>query len=386
MPEPTLQDLLAPETADQAKQVLLAALSGVSPPFPVTDWQEGGVARTLVELLAQARSDASVQRSAIAAGGFIGLALGDWLTLLASELYDLTRNPATFSRGTVRLASAASAPPYTIVPGQLVAQSSSGLRFSNTTGGTLAAGGTLDLTWQAESPGAAYNVGVGSITTLATPLPGVTINNPDLGGGTWITALGADAETDTGLRARCRARWPDLGVAPNSSVFDLWARSTEAVDPNPVTRTRVIADASLPGQVDVYLAGEGGAVGSTVVAAVQAYIDPRVPLPSTCMVSDCQNQAIQIVATLYIRNGQQDTALAAANANLEAYFETIDIDGSVYESDVIAALQAPTGVRNVELSVLGFDRLHGAADLDMSTLGGTPHVATIAATITVVVV
>jgi hypothetical protein len=40
-----------------------------------------------------------------------------------------------------------------------------GHRYSNVNGGTLWLGGTLQLTWQAESPGAAYNVANGALTS-----------------------------------------------------------------------------------------------------------------------------------------------------------------------------------------------------------------------------
>ena len=75
-----------------------------------------------------------------------------------------------------------------------------GLKYRNITAGTIPAGGSLPLIFEAESPGAQYNVPNNTITVLNTPLNGVTINNPDPGSGTWITSEGSDVETDERLK------------------------------------------------------------------------------------------------------------------------------------------------------------------------------------------
>src|SRR5579885_3187771 len=97
----SLSDLTTPQTADQIKAQLIAALQDLG--FPVTDWFSGGVGRTLLELLAQGLALFSQLIAAIAAGGFVTQASGDWLTLVASDTYQLTRNAATFTAGNVVL-------------------------------------------------------------------------------------------------------------------------------------------------------------------------------------------------------------------------------------------------------------------------------------------
>lgn len=372
MATPNLSDLLAPQTADQEKTTLLTRLAGKG--FPVTFWGTGGVARTLLELFAAAFSDVINLVIAVASGGFVGLASGGWLVLLAKQLYDLDQIQASFTFGTVVLAAAPTSSGYTVVPGQIVVQSDSGVRFTNTTGGTLAAGGTLAITVQGESTGSAYNVGTGSINALLTPLPGVTVSNPAVGGsGTWITTQGADQESDASLQARCLARWPSLGSAPTQSVFDLWAKTASTE----VTRTREFPDATTPGQVDLYLAGAGGPVSGGAITTVQSFVNPRLPLCVSCVVSNTQAEQIQVTATLYIRNGFQTVAAAAAIAALDAYINGVDIAGVVYESDVFEALQAPQGIRNVELTVLARQSVgSGVGDIDLSVISGTPRVAT----------
>jgi phage-related baseplate assembly protein len=423
---PTLASLLAPPSSDQVKASLLSFLQAQG--FPVTDWEEGGVARTLVEMIATSIAELNKLVALIAASGFVAFSNGDWLTLVAQEVYALSRNQATFTQGVVLLTDSAGAGPFTILPGQLWFGATDGKRFTNTVGAVLPKNGKVSLTVQAESPGVNYNVPTGSVTTLLTPLPGVTASNPyqlgqvvhvGSGSGTivpagtpqvaaqvvvkivqggvanqatcsiatdgvtfgapvsmanstlllgtgiglsfvgtfvagdtysfstsWITSSGTDQENDDALRSRCEARWPSLGVAPNADVYDLWARTAAPQ----VTRTRVRPGATIPGQADLYLATASGPADAATVAAVNAYIEPRIPLTSTVTVASAGPVGVNVEATLYVLNGYQDSALAEATDNLASYVNNVDIGDTIYLSDLIAALQTPTGVRNVVLT------------------------------------
>jgi uncharacterized phage protein gp47/JayE len=341
----SLAQLVTPQTPDQIKTTLLARLAAAG--FPVTDWLSGGVARTLVEIFAAGLSDLTTLIAAIAAGGFVDYATGDWLTLLAYQLYELDRNEATFTRGDLVLRDSASAGPFTIVAGELFFQSDGGLRFTNIKDGTLPKGGALTLRIQAESPGASYNVATGSIRTMLTPLPGVTCNNPRIAGrGTWITASGTNEETDASLQSRCKARWPTLGSAATGPVYDLWAKTASSQ----VTRTQVTADPNVPGQVDLLIAGSAGALGQGVINAVAAYIDPRIPLTSTLKVESAVDDPVDIAATVYVTTDLEQAAEDAINLNLGTLIQSIPIGGTVYLSTIIDVLQNPEGVRNVELT------------------------------------
>jgi uncharacterized phage protein gp47/JayE len=422
----TLEDLTTPETPDQEKAGLLASLQAKL--FPVTDWIPGSAGRTIVEAVSKALSDLTSLVSTIAAGGFLGYASGDWLTLLASDIYGLTRNPSAFTKGKVVLTAAATAGPFTIVAGQLFFKSTSGQIYVNTTGGTLSMGGTLTLSVQAQNPGSQGNAPANTVTVLATPLPGVTVNNPvqigavahgGAGSGTttptgtpsvnssviakitksggtgvgtfqystdggvsfsadqtivasftglvaatgltlafagtftngdtysfntsWITSSGADQETDDALRSRCQARWPSLGVAPTSNVYDLWARTAAPI----VTRTVVRTDPTVAGQVDVVLATPDGPTDGTTVSAVAAYIAQREPVPAISSVQSAAALSVAVTATIYVTSGQQDAATAQATANLQGYFSSIPIGGTVYLAEIIRYLADAQGVVNV---------------------------------------
>lgn len=358
----TLTELTAGQTLDEVRQDALDALAGAG--FPVTSWRSGDVARTLVEvdalaLYELARSGGVI--SQIAAGGLLSTAAGDWLTLLAREVYALPRNPAVATVGTVRLTCAADAGPYSIAPGQLWFASSAGLRFNSANPGTvtLPSGGTLDIPVRAEASGQAYNVANGTITNLLTSLAGVTCNNPDPGSGTWITTQGVDEESDAALISRCQARWPESGYGSPGASYDLWARTA---DPT-ITRTNVVASATTAGQVDVYVAGAGGPSGAGAVSAAQTYINARAPLTAVPVVTAATSLALTVTATIYGKAQYQTAALAAANAALQSLIANTAIGGKVYRSAIIEALMGPVGVENVAVAAPAGDTTLTAAQV-----------------------
>ena len=166
------------------------------PSLGVTSWQSGGALRTITEIDAAALADFSSSQLTITAAGFLqawlnptslGLSAAPpdaWLDLLGQNFYGLTRTAAVVTQGLATLTAAAAAGPYTISPGTMFIADAAGHRYSNLTGGTLALGGTLQLTWVAETTGQAYNVANGALTNIvAGTLAGVTVNNPDPGSG-----------------------------------------------------------------------------------------------------------------------------------------------------------------------------------------------------------
>jgi uncharacterized phage protein gp47/JayE len=215
---PALTDLLTVSTDAVCKARLLTRLDDLG--FPITDWEEGGVARSLVEIDAKENADFSTAQVAITRGGYLSLARGDWLTLYAYEAYQETRKAATYTEGEIELTCAAGSGPYTVLAGQLWVSDALGHRYNNTTGGTLASGGTLDVTVKAEIAGSAHNAAIGTVTTMVTPLVGVTCTNPDNGGGSWPDTTGTDEELDARLSARCAAKWATLGFSANDDWYE----------------------------------------------------------------------------------------------------------------------------------------------------------------------
>jgi uncharacterized phage protein gp47/JayE len=178
MAVPTLAELIDALTPDEIYAAILAKLQAND--FPTTDWSSGAPERTLVEAEADSQEELWALVASIAAGGEIDLATGAWLTRLAYNRYNLTRDVAVATVGTITLTCAASAGPYTITNNTLEFQGAGGNLYTNTAGaGVLASGGTIDLTITARSPGADEgNDGADTIVTMTTPLAGVTCTNP----------------------------------------------------------------------------------------------------------------------------------------------------------------------------------------------------------------
>lgn len=314
----TLDQLLQPVTEDEALDTVFALATSLG--FQTTAWQSGEPGLTLCYLLAKLYSDLSKAGPAVARGGFARFARDGWLDLLAESLFDEKRGESVFARHTVVLECAANAGPYQIRPGLFWVGSSSGLRFVSASGGNLAAGGTLSLTVQAESAGRAYNVGLGAIRTLLTPLPGVTCTNTEL------LQNGTDEEPDESLSPRVRGKWATLAAQAGREAYRFWARKASLE----VTEIRVSDDNPLgPGTVRGIIAGSSGAVGVPVVDAVEGYLLERKAKTSILSVESALNQTVLISGKVIFRRSMTTSTAAQARveAHLDAWFRSLPIGG-----------------------------------------------------------
>jgi hypothetical protein len=321
------------------------------PTFPTTSWQPGSAPLTLLDVDAQELGDLSTLISFVTLGGYVtnqpGVtgASGSWLDLAGQSLYGLTRNTAIATVGTVTLTDTGGAGPFNIASGQIWVAStaslstSSPLRYLCSTGGTLPKSGTLVITVAAEMPGAAYNVGGAAITTMLTSLPGVTVTNAS----NWITTNGTDPESDLAYSTRCMGKWPSVGIGATAATYDYWARTASAE----VTRTKVAADGSTGGQVDIWVAGTAGPVSGGALTAAQNYIAARLPVGSTQSTVNATAQAVAIGGTVYISSAYLAAAQTQIAANLSALILATGIGSILYLSAVSAAIGKVTGVRNV---------------------------------------
>lgn len=188
----SLADLLKAKTVDEREAQLLAMLNLAG--FPVTDYFVGSAGRTELKMVVTGLKDFDDLVPQIASGGFMGpFTVGDktyptseWLDILASEIFSLTRSPATNAKQRIKAWNLPGAGPYTIVAGQLTARSQFGDLYTNVTGVTVPSGidppiNKVTIDFQAESPGSIFNRDIaGTIIELVTPLPGLVIANEPL--------------------------------------------------------------------------------------------------------------------------------------------------------------------------------------------------------------
>lgn len=369
----TLSQMRTSVTRSTATTELLAILTELG--FPTAHWQTGSVPRMILEMCAYVVSRFASYISSLTFEIFNETATGTWLTRLSASHYDNTRVASVAATYTVQLTGGAVGPPYSITVGQLVA--TDGTRtFRNTTGGTLNASDTLDLTFDAEVAGADGNVTPATIDTLNTPLAGVTV------AGTAAITAGADAESDVVLRARNRTKWATLAIEVTEDGIE--NEITTAV----AGITRVYSDATNPrgaGTVDVYCASaSGAAAGGDVTSAITA-LEARVmgTVGASGSSEDYEviaatEQAITITGTVYYDSSYTEAIVSTAvDTAVAAYVNAAPIGGYDYSpgpsgvilmNDIVAAIEGAAGVINVNLT----------APTSNIALTGSEYVATIA--------
>jgi hypothetical protein len=178
----SLDDLLVQRNRDTLQAILLSALQ--SKGFPTTDWHDGSVPRTIMQMIATGLVDREELAKFITAGGFLelaaalvdanGNAVESWCETLAEQKFNVTRVGATFTRKNLTLTCASGAGPYTRAAGELEAISQVGNRYRNVASVTVPDGGSIVAEFKAESPGEVLD-SIGTIDELVTPLPGVTV-------------------------------------------------------------------------------------------------------------------------------------------------------------------------------------------------------------------
>lgn len=359
--------LTTPVTQAQYLSQILATLAAQG--FPVTAWQPGNAGRTLAVADAAALTDLRAVIADVARGGYLDTSTGDWLTLLAAGLFDLTRTAAVYAVGNVTLSCVATAGPYNITAGALVVTDGTRRwRSTNTTTRVVPSGGSVVVEVRAESPGTAHN-GSGSLllTTPVSPaLAGVTVT----AAGSWLTTSGAAEETDASLRARCRARWGTLGRGAADSAYVYLARAGHSVEAD-VTRASVVWGVG-DGKLTVYLAGPAGPVSGGSVAIVGAWIDANKPGTDDPTVASASARVVSLMATVTVEAASDSTAnRALATDALTAYFASLDIGEDVDLGRLYEAFYAATGILDVDIS-------QPVADTSVNN----DEVATLSATIT----
>jgi len=257
-------------------QIVADMLAKIAARTKLTNFNVGSVVRTLVEILGSAIADLGDLTLACLKAGFIATATGYWLDLKAKE-FGVTRHPAKATEGIVFFCRSVPKNENIVIPaGTIVStlrdQEGKAYRFFTKEEAILATGTTeIEAAVVAEQPGAAHNVGPGSIQKTAIHIRGVdrVENRAD-----WITSEGTDEETDASLRARCFLAWEELTQGSTERAYISWALSDARV-------TSAFVNSQHPrgqGTVNVYILGAGGMPSQSLIDDVQAVIDENRPL------------------------------------------------------------------------------------------------------------
>jgi phage-related baseplate assembly protein len=347
-----LKDLVTRITFEQNLTTVLETFRTAE--FAVDSWRPGGGYHTLASFLAKGLTAGTDVVQAIAKGGHLDLATGNWLTLLARSWFRLTRRPASYAYFTVRLSLAAGAAPYPAVAGAVWVETAAHKRFNCTTGGIVPSGSSLDLTFKAESPGSSYNVTPADINLMITAVPGMTCL------GITLTIPGLNAESDTELRTRCRLRWATLAAQAVGGTYQFWALTEDDGTTARAQVTRAYVDIDNPegpGTVHVYLAGPAGAVDPAVVTEVDDDLQERKGPSTDLLTSSASALTIAPTGTAWVSGTTTTAAIAEAEALFAEMLLAIPIGGhniggsrGVFRDEIEATIRQATGVVRVSLT------------------------------------
>jgi hypothetical protein len=261
----TIDELTTAPTSDELFDSMIAWL--VSIEIPADKWRTGGVARSILRVVANTFATFATLIALFASGAYLDTATGDWLTLLARNVYGVERIQGQFATGSV-LASNAGGSIYTFAAGDfIVLNAVSGAAYINTGAFTLNPGDlNIAVPVIATVLGTGSNANPGDVTGLGVALTGVTVTNPD-------SIVGQNEQSDADLRSLCLAKLGALSMAgPRGAYAYAIASALNAGSPVNVNR-HSISPSSSTGVVTIYVASPAGVASSGDVAAIQANVE-----------------------------------------------------------------------------------------------------------------
>jgi hypothetical protein len=184
--------------------------------------------------------------------------------------------------------------------------------------GALSSGGSITLTFGANSPGLAR----GLIAALLNALPGTSVT------GASISSFGSAGDSDATMAAEIAGRFPDLSALPTQDRTVFWTLA--AAPPPLVTRFRLDADPAIPGGVLLTLANASGPVLSGTITTVQAALDLLSPITDNNTAQNSTSHAITATGTVTIETELAPAAMAAADAAWAAYLAGAQIGAEVF--------------------------------------------------------
>ncbi len=206
---------------------------------------------------------------------WVSTATGKWLDLKVREV-GVKRNPAVKTQLILTFrTSAPSTSDITIPVGTICKSRKDSLgnefRFITTESGQIAQDSTeVNILAEAELPGKAWNVAVGSITRMVNKINGISSVSNEMK----LIREGADGESDEALRQRAILTWKTLGLGGTRKAYQAWALSIPGVRAVSILDNFPFG----PGTVGVVILSETGTPSAQLLNDVQTYIDARKPL------------------------------------------------------------------------------------------------------------
>ena len=348
----TLAELTTALTADEIEASIYAAVEARG--AKTTSWKPGAVVRTIIAGVAIVLAAFSSLAALVARGGFLELATGSWLTLVARYVFGVERITGTFASGYVTLTNTAAVPYSGGADDLIVINSTTDATYRSVAAWSVdAAGGPndeVDVEVRAVEAGSDSTSPAGDIDALVTTLSGVTVTNA-------AALVGTDEETDPELRSRCLARTGALSPNGPKDAYSYAARNAVTADGDAIGVTRVTTQATGDGTVNVWVATASGAVvgdpddpDTDLGAVALAIYEQAEPLSVEAVVASATPVTVDVTYELWIYTSSGLLASAVEDlveAALEEMLAAVPIGGhyvapdrAIYVSDIAAAIDA----------------------------------------------
>jgi hypothetical protein len=381
-----LESLLTQQTKEEIYETALEVAQGIG--LDTTTWQPGDPTRSLYHVEAEFLSVVEDLANNFVRSGFLEHALGDWLKVVADQVYNVTVPEATFATTDVELTNSGGGlyeGADTEAGALIFRNSTTGKTYTNTTGGTLAVGPgtTLTVTVVADEAGTDSNAAVGEIDELVTNLTGVTCTNA-------AAAVGTDEQDRATTIQQCRDALGMLSPNGAKDAYSYVARNSELTGTTAITDSRVFADSDT-GDVTVYLRGAAGAVLEVDRALVEeAILTYATPLCITPTVVSCAAVTVPVTYSLKVYKSANKTVAEIeeeVEEALEALFAARPIGGDIIPPATTGYLYRSLIVSTI-LGLYGDD----AFDVEVTTPSDdtalandeVPSIGTVTAAITIV--
>lgn len=265
-----IDDLIKPITEEQTLETFLSILETLS--VPARSWRKGGVARTILRVVAATYAGYTQLMSAAIKAGFLETATGDWLTLLARYVFNVERRVATFATGELTLTNIGGGVYIVAAEARRFLWSAEGKAYVNVAGFTLNAGSpgaptsiTIDV--RAVEVGSDSSAPPGAIDALETTMAGVSVTNV-------ASVVGSNAESDAELREACKNKLAAISVRGPRGAYAFAVRAALRPDGTPVDINRLsISPSSSTGTVTVYVASPSGAPSAADIGYVRDSVE-----------------------------------------------------------------------------------------------------------------
>jgi len=315
---------------------------------PFTNFNLGAGIRHLLEILAKVVYDLYSLLATVTNQSWVTTATGKWLDLKVREV-GIQRRAAvktqlqlTF-RTSAPVGSDLTIPIGTICKSRKDSQGNE-FRFLTVEAGLIEQSQSeATVLVEAEQPGKAWNVAVGSITRMVTKINGIgSVSNEEP-----LVREGADGESDDALRQRAILTWDTLGLGGTRNAYQAWAMAIEGV-----RAVSILDDFPYgPGTVGVVILGEEGVPSTQLLYDVQTHIDARKPLTADVrVIAPVLVETTIALSITHFADADPVVLDTAIRAKIDGFSGALELGEGLVRARLVQQVMEIPGVYNVEVT------------------------------------